>query len=136
EEAGIYAVMDGATGLAGMPGHFASYTVKEQLAKMTGEADLYAVLSEANQAIAAKTLAYYREHFTEVTGLTAIETHNRSTTGMIAAEITMDNNWLNFYHAGDCMLFLQYENDAIRMITYDLIQFLDDQVIEQMSAIR
>src|SRR5690606_23837571 len=54
-----------------------------------------------------------------------IDKKERSSTGLAAIQVEENGHYIDYVHAGDCMLFLQYDNGEIRTITYDYVQKLD-----------
>ena len=132
----IYAAIDGATGLKGIPGYFASYALRDALSAENSQLSLRERIELGNESLAAKTVQYYNEHYTKVDKIDDVEKNNRSSTGLAAIQFSDDGQWIDYSHAGDCMLFLQYENGDIRTVTYDLIQYLDGQVVAEMVRLR
>ncbi|MEW9677443.1 hypothetical protein ABRT01_14860 [Lentibacillus sp. L22] len=134
EKAGIYAAIDGATGLYGVPGYIASYAVKEELNKATGDQSLFTYITLANDRIQKETMNYYEANIKQsgVTNFLQIPKVKRSSTALAAIKIAPDDSFLEYVHAADCMLFLQYETGTIRMVTHDLLQDLDNIAIHKL----
>lgn len=132
----IYAAIDGATGLGGMPGDIASQAIKEALNKIDTTVSLYERMQHANQHLLAQTLLFYQKKNASIKQLEQIPKYERSTSGVAAFQISDSGEYFDYIHAGDCMLFLQYENGDIRPITYDLIQYLDQAVVDEMVKLR
>ncbi|GAA0433829.1 hypothetical protein GCM10008983_08010 [Lentibacillus halophilus] len=133
EQAGVLAAIDGATGLDGIPGHLASHTVQTHLQAMTPSHGLWESIADANKAVNGETIGYYQTHIREsIARLDDIPKNQRSSTGLAAIQLHPDHHHFHYIHAGDCMLFLKYENGDIRPVTYDLIQYLDQQAITEL----
>ncbi|WP_449355196.1 hypothetical protein ACUL41_03445 [Virgibacillus natechei] len=137
EDAKVFAAIDGVTGLGGAPGHLASKTVQKVLDGMVKSDSLFDVVKSANKAVSKKTINFYQKNINE----SAVSIHDipkiqRSSTGLASIQLDQDHHALDFTHAGDCMLFLQYENGDIRTLTYDLIQYLDQQAIKELVKLR
>lgn len=126
----IFAVIDGATGLGGLPGSLASGIVKEYLEKNTS-IPLIEKVKEGNKqllAAAEKNIG---------TSLDQIPKYKRSSCGLAAIQIHLDEegkaNSLDYVSAGDCMLFLEFKDGSIRQITYDHIDRFDTVAIQLMQ---
>lgn len=134
----LYAVMDGATGLEGVPGHIASQAVQQEMDMQTSGYSLHARINQANQNLQEEMLTYVATAFPHDTPLdfTEIKKTNRSSTGVAAIEFNPEHTFVNFIHAGDCMIFLQYENGDIRSLTYDHIQYLDHLAIAEIVRLK
>src|SRR5699024_5321698 len=65
-----------------------------------------------------------------------IKATERSTTGVAGIQFDENRAFLTYVHAGDCMIFLQYENGAIRTLTHDVVQYLDQQAIQEVQRLR
>ncbi|MDY0393459.1 hypothetical protein ACFSMW_13685 [Virgibacillus halophilus] len=61
EKAGIFAAIDGATGLDGTPGHIASYAIGEVLRQAEKDMALFSVLKAANEKVQENTLGTIQE---------------------------------------------------------------------------
>ncbi|MTW85205.1 hypothetical protein F3157_05975 [Virgibacillus dakarensis] len=134
EKAGIYAAVDGATGLDGVPGYIASHAVKEELNKATDDHSLFSYVKLANERVQKETMNYYEANIkkSSVTDFLEIPKIVRSSTALAAIKVAPDYSFLEYVQAADCMLFLQYETGAIRMVTHDLLQDLDSIAIHKL----
>jgi serine/threonine protein phosphatase PrpC len=121
ENHGLFAVIDGATGLGGLPGDVASRIVKETF-ENNPSSPLLSLVEEANHHLNKETQ--------QLTGteLGAIPKYKRSTCGLSAIQIS-NNETIQFISAGDCMLFIEHHDSTIRQMTYDHLDRLDAQSI-------
>src|SRR5690606_25886105 len=53
-----------------------------------------------------------------------------------AIQLDEKGHYFDYVHAGDCMLFLQYDNGEIRTITYDHVQKLDQIAVREIINLR
>lgn len=133
KEAGLFAVLDGATALVknNVTGATASSIVKAVLDKENHEGNLLTTILKANRILGTRVLEYFKEQgYKNVESIPKVE---RSTTGAIAIKI--HHNRLEYVQAGDCMLFVQYENGEIRTLTYDQVSALDQLSIEKAQEV-
>lgn len=132
QKAGIYAVMDGATGLENLSGDIASQAVQQEMLEEKPTQTLLERITQANQSIGEKTVASYQAigGQLEENSIEHMPKLQRSSTGAAIIQWNQDAAFFDYVHAGDCMIFLQYENGDIRFITYDLISYLDQRAIE------
>ncbi|MBP1948319.1 protein phosphatase 2C domain-containing protein [Virgibacillus litoralis] len=138
EDAHIFAAIDGATGLDGMPGYLASHAVQEELKQVTQVSSLYESMQAANEKLSEKAVEYYETSFRKLKtpSINEIPKKQRSSTGVAAIQLDQDGLAFDYFHAGDCMLFLRYENNEIRTVTYDLVQYLDQVAINEVVKLR
>jgi len=115
---GIFAVMDGATGLGGLSGKIAANTVQETIQNIQTGQSLWDCVAEANTRLGRIVSAE-----ASVTSVEEIEKHNRSTCGMAA--ISINPTHMTYVHAGDCMIFIRYSNREVRCVTYDSVSVVD-----------
>jgi len=115
---GIFAVMDGATGLGGLSGKIAANTVQETIQSIRSGQSLWECVAEANARLGRMVSAE-----ASVTSVEAIEKHNRSTCGIAA--IAINPTHMAYVHAGDCMIFIRYSNEEVRCVTYDSVSVVD-----------
>lgn len=136
--AGVYAAIDGATGLDGVPGHIASQVVRKEMEDMDKNSSIYKIIHSANKKLENKMVDYYVENIKKLNkrSIDEIPKKQRSTTGLATIQIDKDNLFFDYIHTGDCMLFLKYENGEVRTVTYDLIQYLDKKAIDEMVRLR
>lgn len=137
QEDNIYGVMDGATGLDGMPGDIASNQIKEGMMTPYTKQTLFERITAANQQVAKEIIRYYKKNIglLEKDTIDEIEKTQRSSTGVATIQLNEAHTSFDYIHAGDCMIFLQYDNGDIRSITYDLISDLDHQAIKEMICV-
>ncbi len=133
-EHNIFAVLDGATALVknNVNGSTASKIIKEYIDSADSKDDLLSLIIEANKKLGDEVVKSLRD-----TGITIIEDVSkeaRSSTGLVV--IKLENNQLHFLHAGDCMLFVQYDSGSIRSLTYDQISPLDAVSIEKAGIVK
>ncbi len=136
EDSHIFAAIDGATGLDGIPGYVASQAVKEELQQLTQAKSLYESMQTANEKLSDNTVEYYETNFGKLSTLNEIPKRQRSSTGVAAIQFDQKGLAFDYFHAGDCMLFLKYENGDIRTVTYDLVQYLDQVAINEVVKLR
>ncbi|MDY0409224.1 PP2C family serine/threonine-protein phosphatase [Virgibacillus soli] len=135
-DAAIYAVLDGATGISGIPGYVASHTVEKELSHAAPSAELFQIVEAANRMLSEQNLAYFSKHYQYAQRLTDIPKEQRGSTGLAAIKFASDMTSFQFVHAGDCMIFLLYENGDIRAITYDVVQYFDQIGMEALMDLR
>jgi serine/threonine protein phosphatase PrpC len=124
---GLFAVIDGATGLGGLPGTLAAKTIKDSLIDTSPVNSLLDRTLQANQILGQKV-----KELANVDSLDVIPKEIRSSCGIAAIKINLEMARLDYVQAGDCMLFLQLENDDIRMVTYDYLSELDSKAISKL----
>ncbi|KGP74703.1 PP2C family serine/threonine-protein phosphatase [Pontibacillus yanchengensis] len=127
EEAGIYAVIDGATGIGGLPGKLSSATMKEAMDAAESGMSLFKEVSRANQEVGKRNAEQTGHHHIE-----DVPRQDRSTCGMAAIKL-YESGQMEFAHAGDCMLFIEYNNDDIRCVTYDHVSKFDSVTIASVE---
>lgn len=115
----VYAVIDGATGLGGLSGKIAATALKEGLANPTGSKGLFDKVMAANEQLGEFTAQDSHKTIDQV------PKEERSSCGLAAIQIHPGTNQLEYVHAGDCMLFVQFRDGSIRTLTYDHISPLD-----------
>lgn len=121
---GLFAVIDGATGLGGLPGSFAANTIKDTITDSTLSTSLLERTTLANEILGKKTL-----EVTKAESMDEIPKEKRSSCGIAAIKINKATLQAEFVHSGDCMLFFQLENGEIRILTYDHLSPLDSMSI-------
>lgn len=128
----IFAVIDGATGLGGLPGSLASGIIKESLEKDT-PIEMKDKIIEGNIRLRAAAESNYGEQLS----LEQIPKHKRSSCGLAAIKINKnpqgEASSIDFISAADCMLFLQFSDSSIRQITFDHIDKLDGVAISTIQ---
>ncbi|SFB01912.1 Protein phosphatase 2C [Lentibacillus halodurans] len=134
KKAGIFAVIDGATGLEGVPGHIASGAVQSVLdAAIEGESFENRVKT-ANHLVGKETVKYLGLDGSAT--IDDVPKEKKGTCALAAISIDMDHLFLDYFQAADCMIFLQYENGDIRQVTYDLLHHFDQKAINEMVELR
>lgn len=138
EDAYIFAVIDGATGLDGIPGYLASQVVQENLQEITQANSLYQSMEQANKQLGKKMVDYYKANINklDINSIAEIPKKQRSSTGLAAIQIQQNGCAIDYFHVGDCMLFLRYGNGDVRAVTHDLIQYFDQLGIREMIRLR
>lgn len=130
EEEGIYAVIDGATGLGGLSGSMASKIIAQGL--MEGNGELLERVKNGNERL-GKEAAFSYESL-DAKSINEIPKLHRSTCGLAAIELMRDSGQnlmrMKYAAAADCIIFLLYHNGQIRQINYDYMDSLDGQGIQ------
>ncbi|MYL33851.1 hypothetical protein GLW05_09595 [Pontibacillus yanchengensis] len=127
EEAGIFAVIDGATGIGGLPGKLSSATMKESLDTSESGTTLFQEVTRANQEVGKRNAEQNgHDHIDNV------PRQDRSTCGMAAIKL-YESGQMEFAHTGDCMLFIEYSNNDIRCVTYDHVSKFDSVTIASVE---
>jgi hypothetical protein len=119
----IFAVIDGATGVGGLSGDIASGIIREALEVENG--DIAERILKGNATLGTKTVETLGESTMEDT-----PKYKRSSCGLAAIQISSSGVKMEYAAAADCLLFLQYKNNEIRQVNYDLVDPLDRAVIE------
>ncbi|MBW7456980.1 protein phosphatase 2C domain-containing protein [Paenibacillus sepulcri] len=123
EEAGLFGVVDGATSLVpytGAGGETGGYLAARLIADYCDAQEGVAVsplglLEEANRLLRARMLdaGIRPERKEELWSACAVLIH-------------IGEKWIEFAHAGDCMLAAYYSDGTIRIITHDQLAHVDD----------
>lgn len=124
EKTGVYAAIDGATGLGGISGKTAAQCVKVSLENLSSTHSLIDAVKIANNKLNEETLSQL-----DITTIEELPKEERSSCGVAA--VRLGKNQLEYVHAGDCMIFIQYTNNEIQHVTYDHLAKLDAQSISQ-----
>lgn len=132
----IYAVIDGATGLGGLPGALASGIVGAELEK-PAPLPLFEIMAEANKGLRLAVEKAYKDQGAALS-LDQIPKHERSSCSVAAIKLHRNQAGkaisLEYVFAGDCMIFLQHKDSSIRQITYDHVDRLDEEAIAIMRS--
>lgn len=128
KETAVFAAIDGATGLGGASGKLAAFLVKKSLEEVKKEESLIQGLQRANELIASQLVMETGDQYTA-----ELPKEKRSTCGVAA--IKLNGNRLEYVHAGDCMIFIEYANNDIRHVTYDHLAKLDTAAINYFHEI-
>lgn len=123
EQNGIFAAIDGATGLGGISGKMAAEFVKSSLEMLEENQTILEGLQLANERIGLQTFEEM-----DLANFNLIPKEARSTCGL--AVIKLEGDRLEFAHAGDCMIFIEQANGEVRSLTYDHLAKLDSASIE------
>ncbi|MGV2939666.1 hypothetical protein AB5I83_08755 [Mesobacillus sp. LC4] len=126
----IFAVIDGATGLGGLSGKIASSTIKEGLLDDQNQGTLLEKAEFANRLLGERTV-----ELTNNEPILHLPKEQRSSCGIAAVKINMDQSKMEYIHAGDCMLFIQYVDGSIRSLTKDHISPLDSIAITEFERL-
>ncbi|GGK05137.1 hypothetical protein GCM10007063_29400 [Lentibacillus kapialis] len=134
ETTGIFAAIDGATGLEGVPGYIASGAVQRVL-DAAGEGEpLKRKVKTANHLVGKETVKYLG--LDKRATIEDVPKEKRSTCALAAISIDQDDLLLDYVHAADCMIFLHYGNGDIRTVTYDLLHHFDQRAINELVTLR
>lgn len=117
-----FAVMDGATGIGEMTGELASQTILDEF-ESNPAGSLLEILTKANKRLG--------DRCKEIAGLSQIEQirkWDRSSSGVVAIRF-LEYHRIEYVQSGDCMIFIQYEDDAVRPLTHDSLSRLDQKAI-------
>lgn len=128
-EKGIFAVMDGATGLGKLTGELAAQTIRDRLQEIQPEENLLDVTLSANQLLGKQVR--------EMMGVERVEEipkTDRSTTGLVSMRI-LENDTMEYVQSGDCMIIVEYEEGVIRMLTHDSLSPLDTIGIRERARL-
>ncbi|WP_226086082.1 protein phosphatase 2C domain-containing protein [Mesobacillus sp. S13] len=126
----IYAVIDGATGLGGLSGKIASSIIKEGLLLDENQGTLLEKAEFANRLLGKRTV-----ELTNKESMSHLPKEQRSSCGIAAVKIKMEQSKMEYIHAGDCMLFIQYTDGSVRSLTKDHISPLDSIAITEFERL-
>jgi hypothetical protein len=130
KEQGIFAVIDGATGLGGLPGSIASGIISNALQEEKG--CLLQRVLKGNATLAEKAVEAI-DH-SKVKSIRDIEKHRRSCCALAAIEFSTsspsDVIKMTYVSAADCLLFVQYKNGHIHQVNYDDIDYFDQKGLD------
>jgi serine/threonine protein phosphatase PrpC len=124
----IFSVIDGATGLGGLPGKIAAETIADALNNYTSHETLMGCIKKGNNDLRIKMNKEFG-----TSSIERIPKEARSTCGIAAIKINKKN--LEYVHAGDCMIFIKYQGGEIRAVTYEHLLKIDRVAIELMHRI-
>lgn len=122
----IFSAIDGATGLGGLSGKIAAETIGHALNRYSTFDTLLDCIKKGNNDLGVKT----NKEFGST--IESIPKENRSTCGIAAIKINDKN--LEYVHAGDCMIFIKYQDGEIRSLTHEHLFKLDSVAIEMMHG--
>jgi hypothetical protein len=130
KDQGIFAVIDGATGLGGLSGSIASGIIRNALHEEDGR--LLQRVLKGNAILAEKVVAAI-DH-AKVKSIRDIEKHRRSCCALAAIELSTSSPYdvlkMNYVTAADCLLFVEYKNGDIHQINYDDIDYFDQKGLD------
>ncbi|MFC0525329.1 PP2C family serine/threonine-protein phosphatase [Pontibacillus salicampi] len=123
EQHHVYAVIDGATGLDGLPGKLAADALQQGLKEGKAEERLLDRVLESNRSIGE--LNTKEEEI--------LPKEERTSCGLAAIKI-WETGQVEYVHTGDCMIFLEYGDSQIRSITFDHLAPLDTLAIKRLQV--
>ncbi|MCD5324114.1 MULTISPECIES: protein phosphatase 2C domain-containing protein [Pontibacillus] len=131
EEADRYAVVDGATGIDGIPGELAASVLAQNMEQPPGEVELLSIVKVANETLGRKNVREYGGD----ASIADVPKEARSTCGIAAIQLNEDRT-LSYVQTGDCMIFVQYKDGSIRALTYDHVAQFDDIALKRLEETR
>lgn len=131
---GIFAVIDGATGLSGLSGKIASEILSHALQEDNG--DILQRVLKGNSILGDKAVEAFQDP--HIKSLEEIEKHLRSCCALAAIEIKKSSSSqrllkMNYVAVADCMLFIQYHNGDIHQVSYDDIDYFDQKGLDLVN---
>ncbi|WP_077601729.1 protein phosphatase 2C domain-containing protein [Oceanobacillus sojae] len=124
QEKELFAVIDGATGLGGLPGKIAAEAIQNGFDTGDFEDSLIEQISKGNTKLAKKTKQELGQ------GIEAIAKEKRSACGIAAIQI--HENYMEYAQSGDCMIFVAYQDGGIQSLSYDHVMRLDKKAIFEL----
>ncbi|GGP07485.1 hypothetical protein GCM10011346_03660 [Oceanobacillus neutriphilus] len=124
QEKGLFAVIDGATGLGGLPGKMAAETIQNGFYTGNFEDSLIERISKGNTDLAKKTKQELGQE------IEVIAKEKRSACGIAA--IQMHENYMEYAQSGDCMIFVAYQDGGVQPLSYDHVMRLDQKAISKL----
>lgn len=124
QEKELFAVIDGATGLGGLPGKIAAEAIQNGFDTGDFEDSLIEQISKGNTKLAKKTKQELGQ------GIEAIAKEKRSACGIAAIQI--HENYMEYAQSGDCMIFVAYQDGGIQSLSYDHVMRLDKNAIFEL----
>ncbi|MCT1902090.1 protein phosphatase 2C domain-containing protein [Oceanobacillus sojae] len=124
QEKELFAVIDGATGLGGLPGKIAAETIQNGFDTGDFEDSLIERISKGNTKLAKKTKQELGQGIEEITK------EKRSACGIAAIQI--HENYMEYAQSGDCMIFVAYQDGGIQSLSYDHVMRLDKKAIFEL----
>jgi serine/threonine protein phosphatase PrpC len=128
----LFGVIDGATSLVPFVGGkgetggvLAARVIEEYLNRVELDADLPAqgllqLLLEANNLLRAEM------------GLNGILVeHKEELWSACTVVVHINEHWIDYAQAGDCMLIAYYEDDSIRVVTHDQLEHIDQLTLDK-----
>lgn len=120
----LFAVIDGATGVGGLPGKIAAETMQHRLDNRNTDASFIDLIHQGNRDLAERTKQELGQE------INAISKEKRSTCGIAAIQI--HETYMEYAQSGDCMIFVKYQDGGIQALSYDHVMRLDEKVISDL----
>lgn len=124
KERKLYAVIDGATGVGGLPGKIAAETMQHRLAAGNINDSLIGLIHQGNLDLAERTKQEMGQE------INAIAKEKRSTCGIAAIQI--HETYMEYAQSGDCMIFVKYQDGGMQALSYDHVMRLDEKAISDL----
>lgn len=124
QEKELFAVIDGATGLGGLPGKIAAETIQNGFETGNAEDSLMGRISRGNTDLAKRTKQELGQE------IEAIAKEKRSACGIAAIQI--HENYMEYAQSGDCMIFVAYQDGGVQSLSYDHVMRLDQKAISEL----
>ncbi|WML46185.1 hypothetical protein [Neobacillus sp. PS3-40] len=121
KEDGIFAVIDGATGVGGLSGIIASNIIRDAMLREDG--NLLERVLKGNVILGEKAVVTLGEAGIKKIG--DIPKYKRSSCSLAAIQLPLSGLKMKYVTAGDCLLFIQYKNNEIRQVNHDHVAPLD-----------
>jgi serine/threonine protein phosphatase PrpC len=127
----LYGVIDGATSLVPFIGRkgetggvLAARVIEEYLNRVVNipAQGLLRFLLEANELLRAEM---------RLNGIVLDKKEELWSACAVVVNIT--EHWINYAHAGDCMLIAYYEDDTVRVVTHDQLEPIDQLTLDKWA---
>ncbi|WP_040978622.1 protein phosphatase 2C domain-containing protein [Oceanobacillus jeddahense] len=122
----LFAVIDGATGLGGLPGKIAAETIQQRFCMGKTEESLVDIIRKGNIDLAERTEQELGRKMEEITK------EKRSTCGVAAVQL--QETYMEYAQSGDCMIFVRYLDGGIQALSYDHVMRLDEKALSDLYA--
>lgn len=143
---GLFAVIDGATALSkkeGASGAFSAMVIEQHLHTWDGKGSLLEAVLYANRMLGLLTGRYESESEknankepSEAGNIPERCKEEYSSCGLAAVKFHVDGRGegvqFSYVQAGDCMLFVRYDDGTIRALTYDHVSPLDNLALQEL----
>jgi serine/threonine protein phosphatase PrpC len=134
EAGGLYGVIDGATSLVpfvGAEGETGGVLAARTIARSLTQAELQAD-SRADKLLELLLDANILLRFEmEQNGIMMERKEELWSACAVLVHIT--DHWIDYAHAGDCMLIAYYQDDTIRVVTHDQLESIDQLTLDQWA---
>ncbi|WP_152655417.1 protein phosphatase 2C domain-containing protein [Oceanobacillus sp. CFH 90083] len=120
----LFAVIDGATGLGGLPGKIAAETIQRCFDTANMDESLIDIIDKGNLDLAKRTKQELGQEIGDIVK------EKRSACGIAA--IQMHETYLEYAQSGDCMIFVAYQDGGIQALSYDHVMRLDEKAISDL----